>query len=218
MPSAKPYRKDQVLAAMSQTLSVMAAARYLGCSYHHIKRYMKLYTDEKTGKSLFEIHKNQYGKGIPKFLTGKNAIKGKEPPISEILNGNLSHTSFTPEKIKYKLVTEGHLKEQCNQCGFNERRVTDYKIPLILHFKDKFKGNYRIENLEFLCYNCYFLYITDVFTERDIRSLEDHKSVTKTTEAIDFELDEYHLKRLKELGLEGNDKENDDPYDLVSYS
>ena len=46
MPKAKPYTKQQVLAAMNKTKSVRAAARYLNCSYHHLKRYMKLYVDE----------------------------------------------------------------------------------------------------------------------------------------------------------------------------
>ena len=70
MPAAKPISKDMCLAAMNKTKSVKAAARYLNCSYHHLKRYMKLYVDEKTGKTLFEVHKNQSGKGIPKFLKG----------------------------------------------------------------------------------------------------------------------------------------------------
>jgi len=213
VPKAKPYTKQQVLAAMAKTKSVRAAARYLNCSYHHLKRYMKLYKDEKTGQSLFDIHKNPMGKGIPKFLRGK----GKEPPLIDIIEGRANAASFTPEKMKYRLVTEGHLEEECGNCNFSERRVTDYKTPLILHFKDKNKQNYRKENIQFLCYNCYFLFINSVFTEKDIEQLEDHKPLSKTTDAIDFQLDDYHLKRLKELGLDGDDSDSDDPYDLVSY-
>ena len=213
MPKAKPFTKEQIKAAMAKTKSVKAAARYLNCSYHHLKRYMKLYTDEETGKSLFELHKNQCGKGIPKFLKGK----GKEPALIEIIEGRVDPSSFSPEKIKYRLVTEGHLEEECGNCNFSERRVTDYKIPLILHFKDKNKQNYRKENIQFLCYNCYFLFIDRVFTEKDIEQLEDHKPLSKTTDAINFQLDDYHLKRLNEIGLDGDDKNSDDPYDLVSY-
>ena len=62
MPAPKPISKDMCLAAMNKTKSVRAAARYLNCSYHHLKRYMKLYKDEESGKTLFEIHKNQSGK------------------------------------------------------------------------------------------------------------------------------------------------------------
>jgi hypothetical protein len=215
MPAPKPISKDMCLAAMDKTKSVKAAARYLNCSYHHLKRYMKLYVDEESGKSLFELHKNQQGKGIPKFLKGR----GKEPALIDIIEGRIDAASFSPEKLKYRLITEGHLEEECGNCGFKEHRVTDYKVPLILHFKDKNKLNYRKENIHFLCYNCYFLFIGEVFSERDIIKLEDNKSVTKTTDAVDMQLDDYHLQRLREIGLDGkNPTDDDDPYNLVSYS
>lgn len=213
MPSAKPISKEMCLAAMNKTKSVKAAARYLNCSYHHLKRYMKLYKDEETGLTLFDKHKNPHGKGIPKFLSSK----GKEPALLDIIEGRIDASSFSPEKIKYRLIIEGYLEEECEKCGFKERRVTDYKVPIILNFKDKNKKNYNKENIHFLCYNCYFLYIDNVFTEKDIKQLEDHVPLNKTTEAINFELDDYHMQRLKELGLDGDKKDDDDPYNLVSY-
>jgi len=214
LPAAKPISKDMCLTAMDKTKSVKAAARYLNCSYHHLKRYMKLYVDEESGKTLFDKHKNQQGKGIPKFLRAS----GKEPSLIDIIEGKINPASFSPEKLKYRLTVEGHLEECCGNCGFTEHRVTDHKVPLILHFKDKNKLNYNLSNIEFLCYNCYFLFIGEVFSERDIKKLEDNKSVTKTTDAVDMQLDDYHLKRLRELGLDGeNPVDDDDPYNLVSY-
>ena len=202
------------LTAMDKTKSVKAAARYLNCSYHHLKRYMKLYVDEESGKTLFDKHKNQQGKGIPKFLKAS----GKEPSLIDIIEGKINPASFSPEKLKYRLTTEGYLEECCGNCGFTEHRVTDHKVPLILHFKDKNKLNYNLSNIEFLCYNCYFLFIGEVFSERDIKKLEDNKSVTKTTDAVDMQLDDYHLQRLRDLGLDGeNPVDDDDPYNLVSY-
>ena len=215
MPSPKPISKDMCLAAMNNTKSVKAAARYLNCSYHHLKRYMKLYIDEESGKTLFDKHKNQQGKGIPKFLRAS----GKEPALLDIIEGRIDASSFSPDKLKYRLTTEGYLEECCGNCGFQEHRVTDHKVPLILHFKDKNKLNYRLENIQFLCYNCYFLFIGEIFSERDIIKLEDNKSVTKTTDAVDMQLDDYHLQRLRELGLDGeNPTDDDDPYNLVSYT
>jgi hypothetical protein len=214
MPAAKPISKDMCLTAMDKTKSVKAAARYLNCSYHHLKRYMKLYVDEETGKTLFDKHKNQQGKGIPKFLKAS----GKEPSLIDIIEGKINPASFSPEKLKYRLTTEGYLEECCGNCGFTEHRVTDHKVPLILHFKDKNKLNYNLSNIEFLCYNCYFLFIGEVFSERDIKKLEDNKSVTKTTDAVNMQLDDYHLQRLRDLGLDGeNPVDDDDPYNLVSY-
>ena len=48
-----------------------------------------------------------------------------------------------------------------------------------------------------------------------MESLEGHQTVYKTTEAIDFKLDDFHMKQLDELGLRDKRVE-DDPYSLVS--
>ena len=70
MPKAKPFTKDQILNAMDKTLSVRAAARYLNCSYQHLKKWMKEYKDEKTGLTLFELNKNSLSRIILKsYLT-----------------------------------------------------------------------------------------------------------------------------------------------------
>ena len=56
--------------------------------------------------------------------------------------------------------------------------------------------------MELLCYNCYFLYVTDLFNTKDLSALEDNLDVTfKTSEHVDLELDEYNLQKLRELGL-----------------
>ncbi len=210
MPQPKPLSKQQILAAMSQTKSNRAACRYLNVSYIHYKRYAKIYEATEEGyPNLFEQHKNQSGKGIPKFLPNKK----KQPALLDIIEGRVPMVHFTPEKMKKRLIEEGFLKEECYMCGFHERRVSDYKIPIILHFKDKNKKNYRMENLEFLCYNCYYLSVSDIFTSKDLQQLEDHKPLKGTTDEINFEMDDYTIQRMKELGL--YDPPTDD-YDLVS--
>ena len=201
MPKAKPLSKEQIVATTNKTLSNRAAARYLNVSYQHFKKWAKLYKNDK-GETLFDAHKNQSGKGIPKFLKGQ----GKEPALLDIIEGRVDASSFSPDKIKYRLITEGHLLEECSNCGFKERRVVDYKIPLILHFKDKNKQNYRKENIELLCYNCYFLTVGDIFNDKQIKGLEDHKPVNNSE--VDWELDDYQKQRLEELGL-GDEPEDD---------
>ena len=198
MPKRIDFTKEQIISAMDKTKSVRGAARYLNCSYQHLKKWMKFYKDEATGKTLFELHKNQSGKGIPKFLS--HAPFGrKEPAILDIINGVVDPSNFNPQKIKYRLIEGGYLKEECNQCGFNERRVLDYKIPLLLHFKNGNKQNYTIGNIEMLCYNCYYLSVGDLFTGKQVEGIEDHKPVNNAQ--VDWEVDEYTLERLKELGL-----------------
>ena len=202
MPKAKPLTKEMILAAMSQTKSNRAACRYLNVSYIHYKRWAKLYESD-THDNLFEQHKNQSGKGIPKFLRSG----GKEPALVDIIEGRIDASSFSPEKIKYRLITEGHLLEECSVCKFNERRVSDYKMPLLLNFKDNNKKNYRKENIELLCYNHYFLTVGDIFTDKQIKGIEDHKPVNQS--AVEWELDDYQLQQLEKLGLGDNkDEEN----------
>ena len=214
MPSAKPLSKEVIASAMDKTKSVRGAARYLNCSYQHLKKWMKLYKDEASGKTLFELHKNQSGKGVPKFLS--HAPFGrKEPAILDIINGVVDPSNFNPQKIKYRMIEGGYLKEECYKCGFNERRVLDYKIPLLMHFKNGNKQNYTLENTEMLCYNCYYLSVGDLYTGKQIENIEDHKPVN--TGQVDWEVDDYTLERFKELGLyDSKPLDNDDPYDLVS--
>lgn len=209
---AKPVSREMVERAMKFTKSNKSAARFLNCGYTHYKRYAKMYIDEVTGKSLFELHKNQCGKGIPKFLSGN--FKKTEFNIIDVIEGRISSTHFHPDKIKHRMIEGGYLKEECYRCGFNERRVIDYKIPLILRFKDNIPTHYGLDNVEFCCYNCYFLYFGNVFTGKEMEQIETHTPLNKTTDVVDFQLDEYHMEMLKKLGL--GDKDKGDELDLIS--
>ena len=194
MPKAKPLSKAQIEVAQAKTLSNMSCARYLHVSYQHYKRYAKLY-------NLFDSHKNQAGVGIPKFLRGPK----KMPHMLEIIEGRISASSFNPNKLKYALIEQGYLLEECTVCKFNERRVLDYKMPLLLHFKDKNSNNYGLDNIQLLCYNHYFLQVGDIFNKNDEKQIESQNDHFGTSEKIEFEVDDYHLQRLKELGLDGDE-------------
>jgi hypothetical protein len=214
MARPKPITKEQCLIAMKQTRSVLAAARYLNCSYQHLKPYMKAYKDEETGLSLFELHKNQSGKGIPKFMS--NSPFGKKmPSIEDVMNGKIDSNSFSPDKLKFKMVEAGYLVEECYWCGFNEKRDIDGKIPLIMFFKDSNKNNYKDGNCQLSCYNCYFIKLGNVFTEKDLESLEGHKTTYKTSDAVNLQLDDFQKEQLKKIG-KFDPKVDDDPYSLVS--
>ena len=201
MPKAKPLSKEQIVAAQAKTKSNMAAARYLHVSYQHYKRYAKLY-------KLFANHKNQSGKGIPKFLKGPK----KMPHMLEIIEGRIAASSFDPNKLKYALIEQGYLLEECAICEFKERRVLDYKIPLLLHFQDGNSNNYSLDNVQLLCYNHYFLTVGDIFNAKDVKQIESKQEHFGTSEKVEWEVDDYHLQRLKELGLDGNDEDNTNQY------
>jgi hypothetical protein len=198
MPAAKTLSKEDILRAMRFTKSNRAAARYLGCSYQHYKPYAKLFrVDELDPNSptLFDTHKNQSGRGIPKFLPDRR----REPNVKNIVETGTGWESFSVEKIKSRLIAEGYLKDECYHCGFCERRVTDYKIPLLLNFKDGNKYNYLLDNLELLCYNDYFLLITDPLTPDQVREVEDVVQTKAVTH--EWDLDEDHLENMRALGL-----------------
>jgi hypothetical protein len=198
MPAAKVISKEDILRAMRFTKSNRAAARYLGCSYQHYKPYAKLFrVDELDPNSptLFDTHKNQSGRGIPKFLPDRR----REPNVKNIVETGTGWESFSVEKIKSRLIAEGYLKDECYHCGFCERRVTDYKIPLLLNFKDGNKYNYLLNNLELLCYNDYFLLITDPLTPDQIREVEDVVQTKAVTH--EWDLDDDHLENMRALGL-----------------
>lgn len=207
MPKKKFITKEQVLAAISATSSNKQAARRLHISYNHWKKYAKLYTDEN-GVSLFEKHKNYHGKGIPKY----GNRKGKEIPIDEIISGLENSKNYNPQDLKNLIIHNGYLEEKCVSCGFKEQRVIDYRMPLLINFKDNNKTNYSLDNLEMLCYNCYFLQVGEIFTIKDKDHIEGHIPLNQTSEIADFEVDSYMLKRFKELGI--SDEDDDDPDNL----
>jgi len=62
-----------------------------------------------------------------------------------------------------------------------------------------------------LCYNHYFLFVGDIFNDKQIENIEEHKTVNQGE--VDWEIDDYHLQRLKELGLDDGE---DEEYDIVA--
>ena len=102
----KILTREDIERAIKMTKSNKAAARYLHCSFPHYRKYATLFKNQD-GITLFEAHKNQAGKGVPKFLTGR----AKEAPLEEILNGTFPVEHFKPAKIKAALIAEGNLAE-----------------------------------------------------------------------------------------------------------
>lgn len=210
MPKANPLSKGQILEAMDKTLSNRAAARYLGVSYPHYKKWAKNY-DSETHENLFEQHKNQAGKGIPKF-TG--SIHAKQPSVIDIIEGRIDISHFDVNKIKRRLIIEGHMAEECSRCGFNEGRVTDTQVPLLLYFSDGNKKNYKLDNINLLCYNCYYLTVGDIFSDKQVVNIETDYTPSQS-EVTEWELTDYQKEIMNNLGL-GDDNDDDDPYSLVS--
>lgn len=116
----------------------------------------------------------------------------------DLIEGRIPVEHFDAKKIKQRIIFEALIEEKCNKCDFSERRVVDNKIPLILNHKDGNQRNYHLDNLEFLCYNCSFLYAASPITDNQVDGMEDY---VPSKEEFTWELDEYHLEHLKSLGL-----------------
>lgn len=141
---SQPVLRSQIEEAQRHTNSNAAAARWLNISYKRYKKYAELY-------GLFDRHLNPAGFGIDKGLSKRPTSK----PLKDILEGK--HPNYSLTKLKNRLIARKKLQEECSLCGFNERRVTDNKVPLMMHFKDNNHKNFSLDNLELYCYNCMFL-------------------------------------------------------------
>ena len=210
MPTPKKIlTKEDILRAMKMTRSNLAAARYLHVSYNHYKKYARMYKNDD-GVVLLEAHKNQSGTGIPKF-----ALKGSSKiPLMDLLEGRVPIEHFKAKEIKERLIFEGMIEEKCAKCGFSERRIKDTKVPVILNFIDGNKKNWHLDNLEFLCYNCSFLYAASPIEEKQAEAMEDY--VKTRDDEPDWELDEAHIEHLKSLGLYDDDEEKNPGEEYIS--
>tara|TARA_S200002703_G_scaffold11561_1_gene10523 strand:- start:4503 stop:5144 length:642 start_codon:yes stop_codon:yes gene_type:complete len=141
--------QSQIEQAMKVTRSNKAAAEYLRVSYPLYRKFAKQYKNED-GISLFQLHYNQSGSGISKI--GSSTKRSK---LDDILLGK--HPNYPREKLLARLVVNGYFPEECSNCGFCQKRPTDLKVPLTLNTINGDRKDLRIDNLEILCYNCYFV-------------------------------------------------------------
>ena len=141
---ARPLLKSEVIGAQQKARSAAEAARLLGVSYNTYKKYAKQY-------DIFEDLKNPDGIGIRKGVS-TNSIAHS---LDELISGK--YPDYPVWKLKKRLLENGYLMEKCNNCGFDERRITDFKVPLVLDFLDGDRKNHLYDNLQMLCLNCAFL-------------------------------------------------------------
>lgn len=210
----KDLTKEQITLAIKNTKSNRAAARFLNCSYIHYKSWAKRYYEFEGGRTLFDLHINQHGRGIPKRWLSPTFKK--EGHIRDIVEGRMSSKSYNLDYLKRKMIEENILKEECDICKFHERRLSDYKMPLILDFKDNNPNHFNLGNIRFLCYNCYFINVGNIFNRKELKQLETHEPQNKVSDIINFELDGYQLKRLEQLGLYEPPKPEDDGSEFIS--
>jgi len=141
---SKGLTEADIVDAQGKARSAMEAARILGVSYNTYKKYARLY-------GILENLKNPTGIGIAK---GYNLKRGKYS-LDDLMKG--MYPDYPVWKLKKRILLNGYMLEKCNNCGFEERRLTDHKVPLVLDFIDGDRRNHIYDNLRMLCFNCSYL-------------------------------------------------------------
>ena len=132
---SKPIPKSRIKWAIESTLSIRAAAKYLGVAYNTFKKYAKMY-------DLFEQNKNQSGKGI---TTKGNTGWGVK--IQDLFEGK--HPNYPHWKLQERVVRDGYLKQECSNCGYDDYREMDMRSPLLIDFLDKVDLKVNSSNQKF---------------------------------------------------------------------
>jgi hypothetical protein len=195
--------QSQIEQAMKVTRSNKAAAEYLRVGYPLYKRFAMLYKTRE-GVSLFHAHRNQAGKGISKIGTSTS-----RSTLDDILLGK--HPTYPRYKLLPRLIVNGYFAEQCTNCGFCQRRPTDLKVPLVLHHINGSIKDHRIDNLDILCYNCYFVNVGNLSKTQmrvdaveapertiDASLMEDEDSL-QALSTMDILTEEEKLKIMEDL-------------------
>ena len=147
----KMLLEGQILAAQEISKSEQQVADKLGVSFMTYRKYAKMY-------GIYGRVSNKAGIGIDKSI--KNDDTGKYP-LSQILEGKFPNYSVT--RLKERMLRGKRIEQKCNKCNFSEQRVTDNTTPLLMNFLDGNEKNKKQDNIELLCYNCYYLYINNPF-------------------------------------------------------
>ena len=136
--------ETEIRYAMENSRSCAEAARWLKISYEAFRKYSKLYKDEWPEWEEFADIK----KGTGPKMRGKHGLL-------DILEGK--HRDVNHHNLKGRLLRNSIFEEKCDTCNFEDRRITDYTVPLLLDWIDGDKTNHKRENLRMLCYNCYYM-------------------------------------------------------------
>ena len=189
MKAAYMLSESEIRYAMENTCSNREASVFLKVNYLTYMKYAKLYYDAASGKTLWEVHKNQSGKRTIKKQSNSLAR------VQDIFVG--SHPNYPIYKLKERLIQEGVFGDQCNICSYHSLRRTDLQSPTVLAFKNQNDRDRRKENMEIVCLNCYFLYYGNLVPKKDRLKHERPMADIAPSDTQENKQPEYHGIRVQ---------------------
>lgn len=163
--------ESEILAAQSISKSEAEVARKLGVSFVTYVKYAKMY-------NLYGRVANMAGKGVEKAIVNEDSGKY---PLNKILEGKFP--KYSTSRLKTRLLRSKRIAPRCAKCDFHEARLADGELPLLLNYKDGNAMNKKAENLELLCYNCFFLHVNNPFGCKKTFKIQEDDA--EETQAID---------------------------------
>jgi hypothetical protein len=142
--------EKQIRYAMKNSKSNAEASRFLNVSISTYWKYSRQHIDEETGETLWAVHSNKTGKGV-----NRSYVNSKYN-LNDILDGK--HPEYPLYKLKKRLIKNSkvvNFPHKCHNCGYDEKRIIDNVMPLVLDHMDDDWKNHKRDNMRFLCYNCY---------------------------------------------------------------
>jgi 5-methylcytosine-specific restriction endonuclease McrA len=146
----RPLLQSEIEEAKKHSPFAAGQARWLGVAHTTFRKYAEQYgiyepkPNEKGKRNLFDPNRGRYP--LDRILAGEfnnNAMFKKRPAVADW-------------SIKDKLIRSGTFPAKCNICGYDKRRIGDNKIALLIDHKDGNLNNFKLENLQLLCFNCTF--------------------------------------------------------------
>jgi hypothetical protein len=146
--------------------SIVQLAEYLNINRLTLVKHLKV-TKGSDGRTLYEI----FTEKIKNIGRGYKTKLDREF-LTHLLEFGLLGNKMPPSMVKDKLLDEGYLPKECMCCGFSGHRDSDAKYPLLLNFLDGKRSSWKKDNLEILCYNCYFIKVGDLMFKDQLEALE----------------------------------------------
>lgn len=120
-------------------------------SYSDCLRALGLTTNGGSSTDILKRRIAELKCDISHFQATTKGLSNAKYSLDEILVENSTYANIS--RLKERLIKEGRLKYQCENCGIAE--WLGQPLSLHLDHKNGKNNDHRIENLRFLCPNCH---------------------------------------------------------------